>query len=58
MVLSKTESMMKADFQFQAEAGGTIGTVQVQKSDDARLQKLGVSQQLKVSIKSSRQARW
>jgi len=43
--------MTKVDFQINAEAGSGDGDTQGHKSEDARLQRLGVSQQLKVCTK-------
>lgn len=45
--------MTKVDFQINnTEAGSGDGDGQAQKSEDAKLQRLGVSQQLKVCTKN------
>jgi hypothetical protein len=46
--------MTKVDFQVNTEADSGDGTGQAHRSEDAKLQRLGVAQQLKVCIKHRR----
>ena len=45
--------MTKVDFQVNTEAEGSDGNGQAHRSEDARLQRLGVNQQLKVRIRQT-----
>lgn len=48
--------MTKVDFQVNAEAEGGDGNGQAHRSEDAKLQRLGVNQQLKVRMRQTSSA--